>query len=83
MKDYSRKIALLCPVCGNDQFGSDNENDDEVNDDTVFKCSDCGNEFTRVELIEFNQEIISNNIDEMVQDVTSDITKKMKKIFLR
>jgi len=61
MKDLSRNVSLLCPVCGNDQFSAVNdniENPKDAPDETRIKCSDCGATRTKAELIEENQEII-------------------------
>ena len=44
MKDLDRKVKLLCPLCGNDQFESlDEEFEDllHASDDVRLRCSDC------------------------------------------
>lgn len=84
MKDYSREITLLCPVCGNDQFESlDVEDGDELTaPDTIrYKCSDCKSIYTKAELINSNNESIEDNIDEMEKEVIKDLEKKLKKMF--
>lgn len=84
MKDYSREITLLCPVCGNDQFESlDVEDGDELTaPDTIrYKCSDCKSIYTKAELINSNNESIEDNIDEMEKEVMKDLEKKLKKMF--
>ena len=47
MKNLDRKVTLLCPLCGNDQFESlDEEFEDllHASDDVRVRCSDCGSE---------------------------------------
>ena len=54
MKDLSREVAMLCPLCENDQFEClDEEFEDGVDtlDEVRFRCSDCGSVFTKEELI--------------------------------
>lgn len=84
MKDYSRKITLYCPLCGNDQFESlDAKCDDAVDaPDTIrFKCSDCKSIYTKAELIESNNESIEDNIEEVQKELLKDFEKKLKRIF--
>lgn len=82
MKDLSRKVTLHCPVCGNDQFSSLDDNLDsliDAPDDTRIKCSDCQTIFTKAELIEENQEAIHDNIEEIKQEAVKEIEKELKK----
>ena len=67
MKDLDRKVKLLCPLCGNDQFESlDEEFEDllHASDDVRLRCSDCGSEYTKRELIDSNAAIIDTAVDE-------------------
>ena len=83
MKDYNRNIAMLCPICGNDQFSAlDNVEDlQDAPDETRVQCSDCKKILTKAELIESNQHIIDENIEEVRKDLMKDIEKKLKKMF--
>ena len=83
MKDYNRNIAMLCPICGNDQFSTiDNVEDlQEAPDETRIQCSDCKKILTKAELLESNQHIIDANIEEVEKDLMKNIEKKLKKMF--
>lgn len=63
MKNLDRNVTLLCPLCGNDQFLSlDEEFEDllHAGDDARVRCSDCGSEYTKRELLDSNAAIIDN-----------------------
>lgn len=82
MKDLGRKVKLLCPLCGNDMFASLDEDFEDLlhaSDDVRLRCSDCGSEYTKRELIDSNSEIISNTIDELKQDAVRELEKELKK----
>ena len=84
MKDYSRKITLYCPLCGNDQFESlDVKHEDAINapDAVRFRCSDCQSVYTKAELIENNNESIEDNIEDIQKELIKEFEKKLKKIF--
>ena len=83
MKDLGRKVKLLCPLCGNDQFASLDEDFEDLlhaSDDVRLRCSDCGSVYTKRELIDSNAAIIENAVDELKQDVTKEIEKELKKV---
>ena len=82
MKDLNRKVTLLCPLCGNDQFSSlDEEFEDllHASDDARVCCSDCGSMYTKHELIESNAAIIDNAVDELAEDAVKELEKELKK----
>lgn len=82
MKSLDRKVTLLCPLCGNDQFESNDEELEELhheNDDVRVRCSDCGSEYTKQELIDSNAVIIDNAVDEIAQDAVKELKKELKK----
>lgn len=84
MKDLSRKISLLCPVCGNDLFESldDSYNDESLDDapnDILVCCSDCKSHFTKEELLEANSEIVQNTIHEIEKEAIEEIEKELRK----
>ena len=84
MKDYSREIALLCPLCGNDQFSAiDQEYDnlDDAPDTAKVQCSDCKSVYTKDELIEENAEKIDIAIKEITDSFLDDIEKDFIKLF--
>lgn len=78
MKDYNREIAMICNVCGNDQFETLEEEKSSI---VRHKCSCCGKVFTKDELIAENNELIEANVDEMAEEVIKDFEKKLKKMF--
>ena len=82
MKNLDRKVTLLCPLCGNDQFESlDEEFEDllHASDDVRVRCSDCGSEYTKRELLDNNAAIIDNAVDELAQDAIKELEKELTK----
>ena len=82
MKNLDRNVTLLCPLCGNDQFLSlDEEFEDllHAGDDARVRCSDCGSEYTKRELLDSNAAIIDNAVDELAQDAVKELEKELKK----
>lgn len=82
MKDIERKVAMRCPVCGNDQFESlDVEHDDLLNAPGTAKlrCSDCSAVYTKDELIAENGEAIDIAVDEIAAEAVKDFEKELKK----
>ena len=75
MKDLSRSIKLNCPICANNQF----EFDSELKP-TTYKCSDCGKEFTKDELLKANEYKINANIDDVKDEAIQEIEKQLKKM---
>lgn len=74
MKNLSRNIELNCPVCANDQFEYDSELES-----TTYKCSDCGKEFTKDELLEANEYKINANIEDVKNEAMKEVEKELKK----
>lgn len=83
MKDLSRNVNLLCPLCGNDQFESLNSEVSDVDseDNDMLKCSDCGSVYTKDELIEGNAEVLDNAIEEMADEIMAEIERELRKAF--
>ena len=82
MKNLDRKVTLLCPLCGNDQFSSLDEEFGDLlyaGDDARVRCSDCGSEYTKQELLDSNAAIIDNAVDELAQDAVKELEKELKK----
>ena len=82
MKNLDRKVTLLCPLCGNDQFSSLDEEPEDLlhaGDDARVRCADCGTEYTKRELLDSNAAIIENAVDELAQDAVKELEKELKK----
>ena len=79
MKDYNKTIQMICSVCGNSEFKYDSiYNYEDMPDEAKLVCADCGKEYTKVQLLECNEELINENIDDVVDDVIKDIKKELK-----
>lgn len=84
MKDMEMKISLKCSVCGNDQFSTVKETIEDLldaPDETLIKCSDCGREVTKEELIDENSHIIDANLEDFKEDIYKEVEKDLKKAF--
>lgn len=82
MKDFDRKVTLLCPLCGNDQFESLDEKFEDLlhaSDEVRVRCSDCGSEYTKRELIDSNAALIDNAVDELAQEATKELEDRLRK----
>ncbi|WP_143595786.1 ECs_2282 family putative zinc-binding protein [Tropicibacter naphthalenivorans] len=77
-KDYGRKFSPACPTCANTTFSFD-ENLDE--DDRIYTCGDCGQRFSYNDIMAANGELIQNTIEEMKNEIVSDMQKDIKKLF--
>lgn len=83
MKDVEYTVSMLCPLCGNDQFEiiGGNSNSLEHTENTKFRCSDCGHEYTQEEIFEGNLEKMSSVAEEMAEDVAQDCLKELQASF--
>lgn len=84
MKDVSRKVSLLCPVCGNDMFESLDCDFEELYDAPShyrIQCSDCKGVFSKEKLLESNEGRIDENLDDMKDDIMKQLEKELKKTF--
>ena len=82
MKNLDRKVALLCPLCGNDQFASMDEEFEDLlhaDDNVRVRCSDCASVYTKRKLIDSNAEIVDNAVDELTQDALKELQQAIKK----
>lgn len=68
---YNQNVMLICPVCGNTEMEYKNESD-------YIKCTSCGRETTKNELIEDNGESINLHVEEVKKELTKDFEKKMR-----
>ncbi len=73
--DIERRVTLICPVCGGDQFESD-EHDDAV----PVTCAACGRKFSRDELTQANHERIEAEIHKMGEQALEDAAKDLRKL---
>ena len=79
MKDLSREVAMLCPLCENDQFEClDEEFEDGVDtlDEVRFRCSDCGSVFTKEALIAENAEVLDNAVEDIKEEFLKELQSK-------
>jgi predicted RNA-binding Zn-ribbon protein involved in translation (DUF1610 family) len=77
-KKYDRGVVLLCPTCGCDQFSSEDGVEETIE---MTKCTSCGREMTKDDLIRENSENISTHLDEVKAEVLDDVRKQFKNIF--
>lgn len=77
MKDdkYSKNVGLLCPTCSCSHFEYEKGIDEAIE---LAKCTFCGREITKDELINENSENINEHIKEIGKQITKDIAKEFK-----
>lgn len=73
---YNRQITLLCPTCGGTQFEHDDENTD---DDKIFKCASCQREITKSDLLREKEENISTHVDEVKKEIIGDVEREIQR----
>ncbi|MHC9061000.1 ECs_2282 family putative zinc-binding protein [Pantoea sp. y20] len=71
---YKRNVALLCPVCGNPEM-------EYTEEPEVVKCTNCGIELTKDELIQENGSSIDAHVNEIKKELSKDIQKQFSNIF--
>lgn len=84
MQNIEKEITLMCSVCGNDQFitvDEINQDISDVDDDVEIKCTDCGRVVTKGEFLEENSYIIEANIEDYKDEILKQIEKDVNKIF--
>lgn len=77
MKDYERSVELYCLTCGSSSFRYESVDSGEYGDDHLFTCACCGRTFRKDELVEGNADVVSANMDEIVEEITSDLQKEL------
>ncbi len=75
---YSRSVAMSCPTCGGGQFEHDPEN---LDDTALIKCASCQLTLTRAQLVEANNENVSEHLSEMGKEMVEDLKNDLKKAF--
>ncbi len=73
---YNRSVSLLCPTCGSSSFETQGGPEDAVQ---MTKCTSCGREATKEDLIRENNENISEHVKEMGAEITKDFADEMRK----
>jgi hypothetical protein len=73
---YDRSIVLNCPTCGNTDFETS-----EDDNNPLVKCVSCNREITKDDLINENGENIDFNVEEVADEVLSDLSKMFKSAF--
>jgi len=84
LDNIEKKINLICPICGNDQFSSLDVPMEELKDaleTNRVQCSDCGKIFTKEELICENQGQSNSKVEQIADDITKQLDKEIKKMF--
>lgn len=83
LNNIEKKINLICPICGNDQFSSLDVPIEELNDGlrtNRVQCSDCRRIFTKEELLSENQWQIDNKVGQIKDDIAKQLDKEIKKM---
>lgn len=75
-QQYDRSISMQCPTCGGTEFEFESKDDSQP-----IKCPACGFTTTKDDLIEANRENIDVHVDEIKEQVLSDLTKSLKDAF--
>lgn len=84
MQDIFKKVSLICSVCGNSQFiALDYEGKEcfEFSEAPIYKCSDCGREISREQLIGENQEMVNANVNDIKKETVNELKKELQKSF--
>ncbi|MDD2903068.1 MAG: hypothetical protein PHU44_11615 [Syntrophales bacterium] len=74
---YTRKLAMVCPTCGGDQFQYEKGVDETIQ---VVRCACCEREMTKDELMRENSENISAHMEEIGQEALKDAAKEIKQM---
>jgi DNA-directed RNA polymerase subunit RPC12/RpoP len=75
---YDRKVLLICPTCGENNFYLLEGMDESTE---LVKCAHCNRIITKDALIRENTESINEHIKEMGAEVLKDTKKEIKKMF--
>ena len=77
--NYNKSIKLHCITCGDDSSFECNDNKSYI------KCTKCNREYFGGydELVELNQAYITQEIDTIKEEITSDIRNQLISIFKR
>ena len=83
LDNIEKKINLICPICGNDQFSSLDVPMEELKDGletNCLQCSVCGRIFRKEVVLNENQARIDNEVEQITDDITKQIDKEIKKM---
>ena len=73
---YDRNVPLICPTCAGSQFEFD---DEDARPEATVRCTSCGREMTRDELLCENSENVQEHVKEIGGEVVQDIAEEMRK----
>lgn len=73
---YARSVSLVCSTCGGRDFEYD-----ETTDTGPVRCTSCDRTFTRDELMRENQARIDDTVEEIGNEVVSDLQKSLQNAF--
>ena len=79
MDNVNRSINLVCPLCGNDMFSSNEDDIVDNADDIIYRCAECKSKYSREELLQANSELIENTESEIIDEVLEGFEKQWKK----
>lgn len=79
MANKNISINMVCPLCGNDMFSSNEDDRSSDADDIIYRCAECKSEYSHDELIEANSELIENTKDEIIDEALADLQKQWKR----
>lgn len=75
-ENLNRTVTLLCPDCGSNQFAFDG---DDTSDASTVKCSGCGRESTKADLIAANRDRIDAEVKKIGEEATEEVARQLKK----
>lgn len=73
---YDRSVELHCPTCGGAQFEHV-----EGDDSAPVTCVSCGLSLSRNDLAAANEENIEAHVEQVKNDVTADLRRKLQRAF--
>ena len=71
--EYTRRVTLVCPTCGGDQFSFEDDGESPVT------CANCGRQMSRDDLMMANRETIDAQVDDIGAQVTKDAAEQLRK----
>jgi uncharacterized Zn finger protein len=74
MGDTERRVNMMCPTCGGEQFSFD-----EHDDSALVTCVTCGRQTTRDALVEENSERIESELKQLGDQVLGDLARDLRR----
>lgn len=81
MSKFNKKINLNCSNCGNKEFKIVDENIKDLenaSENTQIECDNCGEIFTKAELIKINTDKSNEGFNELIKEFQENIKKEFK-----